>query len=107
MKETPLEVFEAPRHTKRPKLKLSLQARHGAAIKVEDRYLLKVDRAISQQQSLSFYTEFTELGSDRVLVNINTPINHLHPTLFPPLSFIGVRLTLILTSGFGTIVPIS
>lgn len=89
-------------------MKLSLRARHGAAIKVEDQYLLKVDQAISQQQSLSFYTEFTELGSDRVLVNINTPINHLHPTLFfLPLSFIGVRLTLILTSGDGTAVPIS
>lgn len=77
-----------------------------AAIKVEDRYLLKVDHTISRQQSLSFYMEFTDLGSDRVLVNINTPINYLHPTLFF-LGFFGVRLTLILTSGAGTNVPIS
>lgn len=80
----------------------------GASIKVGDRYLLKVYHAISRQQSLSFYAEFTELGSDRALVNINTPIKHLlvHPTFFF-LGFFGVRLTLILTSGAGIDVPIS
>lgn len=80
----------------------------GASIKVGDRYLLKVDHAISRQQSLAFYAEFTELGSDRVLVNINTPIKHLHPTLFFSfLGYFGFRLMLILTSGAGIDVPIS
>lgn len=96
-----------PPACKTAKLKLSLQAHRRAAIKAEDRYLLEVDHAISREQSLSFYAEFTELGSDRVFVNINIPVNHLHPTLFFPLGFFGVRLTLILTSGAGTSVPIS